>query len=219
MSLSCYSCWGAEPQGVNGSGSMNLKLALVIQVRVASSVNWGVGVAAGLYTTSHGTSSSCVHESVTAWAWKASCVSVKIWLFLGAHRGLGLREIGVQGYILPMPLTLCYLCTCLLISVPHVHADSPKRDQLHYYLNPNSVLGSDDDTNIPYFCTKKTALRKGRRMADGNCGLPGVGVYRDCLSRVFTHYLFIWYLLRKSQCSCGLSIICLWACTQVHNYL
>lgn len=137
---------------------------------------------------------------------------VRIQLFIGAHGGLKLGEAGVQARVLPMPLSLRYLCTCLHIGVPHAHADSPKRDQLHYYLNPNSVLGSDDDTNIPYFCAKETALRKARRMADGSCGLPGVGVYRDYLSRVFTHYLFIWYFLQKSQCCSGLSImfVCLY---------
>lgn len=144
---------------------------------------------------------------------------VRIQLFIGAHGGLKLGEAGVQAHILPMPLTLRYLSTCLHISVPHTHADSPKRDQLHYYLNPNSVLGSDDDTNVPYFCTKKTALRKARRLADGSCSLPGVGFYRDYLSGVFTHYLFIWYFLKKSQCSSGFSIICLFACTYVHSYL
>lgn len=145
---------------------------------------------------------------------------VRIWLFIGTHGGLKLGEASAQVRILPMPLTLHCLCTCLHISVLHVHADSPKRHQLHCYLNPNSVLGSDDDTNIPYFCTKKTALRKARRMADGSCSLSGVGVYRDYLSGVFTCYRFVCYFLKKTQlCSSDLSIICLCACTHVHNCL
>lgn len=151
--------------------------------------------------------------------WKHRVLFIRIWLFIGVHGGLKLGEAGVQAHIFPVPLTLRYLCTRLHVSVPHVQADRPKRDQLHYYLNPNSVLGSDGDTNIPYFCTKKTPLRKARRMAGGTCGLPGVRVYRDYLSGVLTCHLFIWYFLKKSQCSSGLSITCLCACTHVHNHL
>lgn len=121
---------------------------------------------------------------------------IRIWLFTGTHGGLKMGELVASlVHVLPVPLTLHYLCTYLYVRVPHFHDDSPKRDQLRYCLNPSSVLGSDDDTNKPYFCTQKSALRKARRMADGSCSLPGVEVCRDYLSGVFTHCLFIWYLL------------------------
>lgn len=203
---------------VSGSKVMSLKLVPVVQVGPAKSVNYClVGWGGSWRYLLHTVLKAFMPMAVPLSVWKAPCIICQdVAFYMSTWKAQAEGGWCSGTHFGPAP-TLCFLCTSAHQWASYSHWYRPKRCQLHHFLCPNS--GFDDDTNIHYFCTNRIELRKARGMADGSCSLPGVEVYRDSLSGVFTHYLFIWYFLKKSQCSSGLSIMYLCDCTHVHNYL
>lgn len=88
---------------------------------------------------------------------------------------------------------------------------------MQHYLNPNRMLRSDDDTNIAYFCTKETALRRQGGWQVGAYQVWGF-IGTTCLEFLLIIFSYATFP-KKSQCSSDLSIVCLCACAHVYDYL